>query len=221
LEGMKRLPDESIDLIIVDPPYGILKKEYKFENFEASFPTLWLTEIERTMKEGASLYCFYSQFHIPVIQPLIERHLKLRNVIVWYYPNIAKGYQGLLNGKHCYRKQWQPIFFATKNNPSIRVRTKWKRYASNNYDVIKCAVPQSNFKKDKRFMKMQKPLELVKRLLIASSEEKNIILDPFMGSGTTAVACKQLSRHYIGFEINPEYCEIAKKRLSEVQLELI
>lgn len=64
----------------------------------------------------------------------------------------------------------------------------------------------------------QKPINLMKYLIKKCSDEGNIILDPFMGSGTTAVACKQLNRNFIGFEISPEYCKIAEKRLQQETL---
>lgn len=61
----------------------------------------------------------------------------------------------------------------------------------------------------------QKPLRIMERIIKTSSKEGNIVLDCFMGSGTTAVACKQLNRNFIGFEINPEYVKIANKRLAQ------
>jgi DNA modification methylase len=71
-----------------------------------------------------------------------------------------------------------------------------------------------DFYKEDREHSTQKPLKLIERLIIASSNEGDIILDPFLGSGTTAIACKKLGRKYIGIEVDKKYCEYAKKRLS-------
>lgn len=62
-----------------------------------------------------------------------------------------------------------------------------------------------------------KPLEIIKNLIINSSKENDVVLDAFMGSGTTAVACKELNRHFIGFELNPEFYEIANSRLNKTE----
>lgn len=64
----------------------------------------------------------------------------------------------------------------------------------------------------------EKPVDLIKRFIRVSSQENDIILDPFLGSGTTAVAAKDLNRKYIGYEISKEYCQIAKERLEEIKL---
>ena len=80
------------------------------------------------------------------------------------------------------------------------------------FDVWTIAIPQSNFK-DKKMIPFQKPIKLFERIVRLGSREGDIVLDPFMGSGTTAVACIRLNRHYIGFEINKEYCQIAEQRL--------
>ena len=72
--------------------------------------------------------------------------------------------------------------------------------------------------KETRFHPTQKPVKLFRDIIRDFSEEGDLILDPFMGSGTTAIACKQLNRNFIGFEISKEYCDIARKRLSQANL---
>jgi len=72
----------------------------------------------------------------------------------------------------------------------------------------------------KRYHPTQKPIKLIKRIVKDYSNENDLILDPFLGSGTTAVACKSLKRDFIGIEINPKYVEIANKRLKHVQQEM-
>lgn len=210
---MEQLPNESIDLVITDPPYGIMKKEFAFENFDVDWIRLWLSQLHRVLKPDGAVYSFYSQFHIHIFQPLLMEHFKLHNIIVWHYPNNCGGYAGFLAGKHCYSKRWQPIFFASKGAPRHSVRTKWQRYHTNNYDVITEPVPQRTFRQDRKIHPMQKPINLIKRLILASSEQDELILDPFAGSGTTLVAAKELGRDYIGIEISQEYCDIAQKRI--------
>ena len=88
-----------------------------------------------------------------------------------------------------------------QKRPNIRVPSSWQK-----------------FNTETGLHPTQKPVKLFEYLIKTYSNENNIILDPFMGSGTTAVACKQLQRNFIGFEINPEYCKIAEKRLSQQTL---
>ena len=76
-------------------------------------------------------------------------------------------------------------------------------------------------KREKRVHPTQKPLPLFKWILEKYSQPNDVILDPFLGSGTTAVACLELNRHFIGIELSPEYCEIAKKRIKEIQPQLV
>jgi len=114
-----------------------------------------------------------------------------------------------LNPTGDFAYDYEPIFVIKIGNPKLKIKGK-------HGCILKYTKPQSNFKKDKLIHPTQKPLELVKKIIKISSNESDIILDPFLGSGTTVVACKELGRKYIGIEINPKYCEIARRRIRAI-----
>ena len=90
----------------------------------------------------------------------------------------------------------------------------WKKYSSTSENMIVCRSEQN----DHGLHPTQKPLELMKALIELSTQENQIVIDPFMGSGTTCLACKQLNRKYIGIELNEDYYRAAEKRLKEKDL---
>jgi len=204
LEGMKKLPNESIDLIITDPPYGIAyrKKDEPFmigdtaNCFEYTLP-----EFYRVLNKQGAIYVFTS---FKMLDNWLHRFLmffKMHNLIIWDKQRNS----GLQMGSN-YGFRYEMIFFGSKGLHKLN-------------DYCDDVLDYSKIKK--RNHPTEKPVELIEKFIKMSSKENDIVLDPFLGSGTTAVACKHLSRHYIGYEINPKYCEIAKKRLSQIQLELI
>jgi DNA modification methylase len=121
-----------------------------------------------------------------------EHYLKLR---LWL--NFGKEYEYLRKEYEYLRKEYEDLRFTFNNQKTHH--SVW------NYDI-----------ESKKGHTTPKPLELLKNILLHSSKENSIVLDPFLGSGTTAVACKQLGRNFIGFEISPEYVEIANKRIKEL-----
>ncbi len=194
LEGMKRLPDESIDLVITDPPYGTKtnpRESFMVGEFSNIMP-LVLPELYRLLKSDGAFYCFTSWTVMSDWLLRYQQYFKLQNIIIWN------------KEKHsgCYSSQswqftWEGIFFGIKGKRPI-------------YDYMPDVI-SSNEKGRRRAM--QKPVDIIEKLLKASSQKGDIILDPFIGSGTTALACIQQKRRYIGFEISKEYCKIAKARL--------
>ena len=87
-------------------------------------------------------------------------------------------------------------------------------------DVFMCNSTNIKYRKECGFHPTPKPKELIKSYVKNGSDEGDVVLDAFMGSGTTAVACKETNRRFIGFELNPEYIKIAERRLSQEQLEM-
>ncbi len=217
IEGMKRLPDESVDLVVADPPYGSggrdgsvhLNNSNLYGNRMTSDSLIWMTRqyskilFDKT-KQDSHCYIFSDWRKYKDIQIAFETSgWELRSLIVW---NKGNGMGELWRSCHEF------ILFFAKRKP--RKLTHGACF---------------NVLSDKKFDKgeksqlwpFQKPLSLIRFLIEASSNKENNILDPFIGSGTTAIACVNLDRHYVGFEINKEYCDIANKRLENVQLELI
>jgi len=198
LEGLKRMSDNSVDCIITDPPYGInyLSNHYKngnphkpIENDDKLF--IPIDELWRVLKPNGAIFVFFSHK-----VPLIDKRVK--NTIIWVKNNWTAGdlYSDFGN-------QYECIAFM----PKEQFKLKSKRY-SNIWKFDRVSP-------DKLKHPTQKPTSIIRRMIESSTNENDLILDPFMGSGTTAIACKELNRKYIGFEISPEYCEIANKRLNQ------
>lgn len=199
LEGLRQLPDNSVDLILTDPPYNITRNDwdqFKEEEF-LLFTELWLNECFRISK-GGYLLMFWSQQKLNLIYKLHTKWLEKR-IIIWNMPNAPiSNNDGLIF-------TWQPCILYQKNEKGL---------VNNGAMFISSDVLIHNFSSNERFGHPTiKPLKLIKQLIEKYTIPGNIVLDVFMGSGTTAVACKQLGRQYIGFEKNKEYYELINKRL--------
>ena len=155
-----------------------------------------------------------------------------RNEIIWHYRtgNI---------GKHQFQRKYDTIFFYSNNQrnifnlqevkeyyvqlygPQFKPSFKGRKHGKDNYGEYRISFVDdvwdisAVFTLSKEYVPYpsQKPTKLLKRIIEASSNRNDIVLDPFLGSGTTAVACKELGRRFIGIEINSEYCKVAEERL--------
>ena len=203
LEVMKNIPDKSVDLILTDPPYGVLGKTQKWDDIDIkNFTKQWWDLIKLKLKLDSSVYVFWSQKYLleglQIFQP--------NRVLIWHHPNLAK------LTKKMFLWTYDPILYIKFGKPTFQPSF----VRSENVDVFKFAKPQSNWKgENKRFHPASKPIKLIMNFVKISSNKNDLILDPFLGSGTTAVACKQLKRNFIGIEISPEYCKIANERLRQ------
>ena len=211
LEGMKQIPNKSVDLVITDPPYLIdtvgsglysqKDKQYIKElNFmKDGFSKEILDEICRVMKK-INLYIFCSQKQIIPLLDYFVREKKCNwNIITWHKTNPipACGNKYLTDTEYV-------LFFREKG---VKIygdyQTKFTYYLTplNQKDKIKYNHPTI------------KPLNIIQNFIINSSKEGEIVLDPFMGSGTTAIACMNTNRNYIGFEIDKGYYDIILERI--------
>ncbi|MFH1325586.1 MAG: site-specific DNA-methyltransferase [archaeon] len=201
---LKKIPNNFIDLVVTDPPYGI-----GISSWDHKAPTGWCSEIPRILKENGSLLVFCGkQNRFEVEKALRESGLYFWQELIWIYGN------GGITRKSSYNGHHEPILWFVKDQTKFKFNIKGNLWIDT-WTVIDRARPQRNFKKDKKIHPTQKALEVVKKLIEEHSNPDDIVLDCFMGSGTTAVACKQLGRNFIGFEISPEYCKIANKRLAQ------
>ncbi|MCW7490935.1 DNA-methyltransferase [Leptospira meyeri] len=225
LDLFKNINDESIDLIISDPPYN-LGKNYgnNFDNIShdeyLEFTRKWLTEAKRVLKKNGSIYVFMGVRFISYLYQIMEREigLEFNSWITWHYT------QGMGKTKG-YSPRHDDILFFTKstdfifNLDEVRVPQKYYRQRNNMRganpgDVWQFShVHYSN--PNRQDHPTQKPEGLIERMILASSLSGLTVLDPFSGSGTTARVCQQLDRKFIGFEINPEYIEQTKNRLNQ------
>jgi site-specific DNA-methyltransferase (adenine-specific) len=219
LETMKDIPDKSIDMVLTDPPYELdnhgggttdfaqrkLVKDLHIDFISSSFDMgAVFAEIERVSKT-MNLVMFCSNKQVSKIMGYWESRGYSTTLLVWDKPNpVPFG-----NGKYI-----SSIEFI------VYVRGKNAPYNSIGYEeqlkTFRYGVPSSK----NRLHPTEKPVDMLERLIKIHSNEGGIVLDPFAGSGSTGVACKNLKRNYILIEKEPEYIEIIKKRLQEIQPKL-
>ena len=207
IELLKELPNNCIDLMVTDPPYNSSVAEW--DNKNDAWQVSWLTEAYRVLKDGASLYVFFAPLNMFGIEKFIRENFTLKNIIVWFHPNLYGA--GCSYGKDRYKSTWEVCLYAVKGGKSktnINIQQEcWKKYGCS-FDVMNVAAINKG-----RLHKSQKPLQLIDRFVRLSSVEGDTVLDPFMGSGTTGVACKLLNRNFIGIEQNQDFVNIANKRI--------
>jgi len=199
LKILKELPDNSVDLVLTDPPYGI---NYDNKDLNRQSPENF-GKIENDNGE------------IDYLNLITEFQRISKMVIVFGAINFMQDlpYKGIWI---CWDKRTKIEADKVFGSP---FELAWCNKISG-YDKIYRIMHGGVINADRKELKKrvhptQKPVELMKRIIEDFSKEDDIVLDPFLGSGTTAVACKQLGRNYIGIELSKEYCSIAKKRLEQ------
>jgi len=215
LDVLPLLQEESIDLVITDPPYN-LKQGFQYDDLSPemfeSFHTSWMKEVFRVLKHGRICYITNSQITMWNFKSIIDKvGFNFVQLIIWKYPNtIPSGKKA----RYKWTMSYQPIFMLSKGTPTIDIYGKAFKSNLERTDVWTFTQCQSNFKGDlKKIHPSQKPIDLIKQMIISSSEPGETILDPFLGSGTTMKAARDLNRNCIGIEIDPAYCEIARNRV--------
>lgn len=231
------LPEGFADLLIVDPPYN-LNKDFNGERFRKTSDELyeeyterWLTLALPLLKENASVYVCCDWQSSGAVERVLRKYLNVRNRITWQR---EKGRGSLYNWKN----GMEDIWYATRsksytfNVEAVKVRRRviapyrvngkpkdWEEtssgnfrstYPSNFWDDI--SIPYWSMPENTAHP-TQKPEKLLAKLILASSNEGDTVLDPFAGSGSTMVTAKKLGRHYVGIERNEQYCVWAEKRL--------
>ena len=225
LDILKTLESNSIDVIIADPPYN-LGKDYgnnkdnrTFDDY-LEFTKCWVKESHRVLKNTGTIYVFMGVRFISYLFMILERdyHFIFNSWITWHYT------QGLGKTKGFSPRHDDILMFTKTTNfnfflDNIRVPQKYYRSINN----MKGANPGDVWEfshvhycnSNRQNHPTQKPEGLIERMILSSSKEDDIILDPFAGSGTTLRVCQQLNRNCIGIEINPEYIQIIKERLKD------
>lgn len=208
IQGMKKLPDECVDLIVTDPPYLMdyksnrRVKQEKFDkilNDKDSHELISeaIQEYHRILKNNSAIYIFCSWHHIDFFKQEVEKYFTLKNLIVWNKNNHGSG-----DLKGSYAPKHEFVLFAHKG----RALLQDKRIA----DVIDCPKISSN----KLLHPTEKPIQLLETFILNNSNEGDIVLDGFIGAGSTALAAINTGRNYIGFELDEKYYQIAQNRIS-------
>lgn len=211
LSVLKTLPPDSIDAIVSDPPYGMKYQSSwrtdKFAKIHDDDNLAWvpsfLSEAYRVLKPNTHIYLFCNDYAISDFRRELEAvGFTPKRTLVWVKNNHTSG--DLLGD---YANKTEFIVFAQKGRRLLNGRRdtnvlEFKRISTLTHPT-------------------QKPVDLCAFLISKSSNQGDLVLDPFLGSGTTAVAAKQLGRHFIGIEREPEYVKIAEQRLAGVQKPLL
>jgi site-specific DNA-methyltransferase (adenine-specific)/adenine-specific DNA-methyltransferase len=236
---IKKLPDNSIDLVIADPPYNLNKDFGEWKESEKKLEWLawskeWLNECQRALKPGGSIFVYGIHHHLCWLQcHMYEIGLDYRRQIIWHYENGFSGYTKTLSAHYepllwfskgkgfTYHPIREPYKSADRLKHKITKNGKvWEPNPEGRMagDVWSFPVLAGRrFKGEKVAHPTQKPLSISNRIVRHFSSPKEIILIPFAGSGSECVSAKANGRHFIGFELNPEYIEIANKRLNDVK----
>ena len=211
---MKDIPDKSIDLVVTDPPYKIvqggctnkavrlkgsnqeqLKKGTLFNNNSIKFNE-WIPEVYRVLKNNSHCYIMSNDRNINELLNVCEKvGFKLLNILVWG------------KSKH------SPNRYYLKNCEFIVFLRKGKAKNINNMGTKQLLLIDNVENKNHP---SEKPIKLMEILIKNSSNEQDKVLDPFMGSGSTGVACINTNRNFIGIELDENYFNIAKERINNV-----
>ena len=197
------MPDNSVDSIVTDPPYGIdLQPQRKLtQAIEGDKPqeardlwTKFVPETYRILKDNTASI-FFARWSEVWCKEVLEQYFTVKSCIVWVKNNFGIGYYT--------RPQHEFIWYCHKGKPPLPLK------------------PQSDVWMEPKVLKpihsCEKPIGLIERAIGFTSPENSIILDPFLGSGTTAIAAHNTGRKFIGIEKEPKYVEIARQRLEQAQ----
>ena len=237
LQGLQRIPDGSVDLLLADPPYG-LGKDYGNDSDKLDTAAYlrwteeWIDAALPKLKPNGSLYIFLTWRFSPEIFVMLKQRMTMINEIIWdrRVPSMGGGTRRFSSvhdtiGFFARAKDYHfdldairiPYDAVTKKarSRSIFVGAKWLELGYNPKDVWSVSRLHREHR-ERADHPTQKPLEIVERMIKASCPPDGVVLDPFMGSGTTAVAARRCGRNFVGFELNPEYCALIERRLAQL-----
>ena len=239
IDALNSLPDNSVDVIFADPPYNLqLQQDLwrpdmskvdavdaewdQFDSFESydKFTRLWLSACKRLLKDDATLWVigtYHNIFRIGAI--LQELGFWILNDIVWIKLNPMPNFRGVR-----FTNAHETLIWASKSqnakykfnyrslkafNDELQMRSDW---------ALPICTGSERIKEDgKKAHPTQKPEALLYRVILATTQPGDIILDPFFGTGTTGSVAKRLHRHYVGIEQDPSYINLAQKRIDSVE----
>lgn len=245
IEWLKSLSSKTVDLVFADPPYNIKKADWdKFESQEKyiDWSMQWISEASRVLKTTGTLYiCGFSEILADLKHPSMK-YFKGCKWIVWYYKNKAnlgkdwgRSHESMLHlrkskeftmniddvripyGKHTLKYPFHPQAETSQYGNGGKRKDIWTPHPQGAKPKDILEVPTTcNGMGEKTPHPTQKPEELLRKLVMASSSPNDLIIDPFSGSGTTLVVAEQLGRKWLGCDLSHQYNEWAIERLESV-----
>ncbi len=236
-EAAAFLPSSFVDLLFLDPPYNLTKK-FNRETFRASshdeyaeWMDSWLSRLVKVLKPDASIYICGDWRSSSAVQQVAEKYFIIRNRITW---EREKGRGAKANWKNASEDIWFCTMSETFtfNLDAVKLKRKviapytengrpkdWKRTGAGDFRLTHpsnvwtdLTVPFWSMAENTEHP-TQKPEKLLAKIILASTNKGDIVLDPFLGSGTTSVVAKKLGRKYVGIEIDEKFASISEKRL--------
>ena len=240
IEEMARLPERSVDLVFADPPYnlqlageltrpdqsrvdGVDDDWDRFEGFAAydAFTRDWLAAARRVLKDDGSIWVIGSYHNIFRVGTVLQDlGFWILNDVIWRKSNPMPNFRG-----RRFTNAHETLIWAAKHqetsytfnyaamkalNDDLQMRSDWLIPLCTGAERLKDAA-------GRKAHSTQKPEALLHRIVLAASKPGDLVLDPFLGSGTTAAVAKRLRRRYLGIERNPDYADLARRRLAKVQ----
>jgi len=239
LEELKKIPSETFNLVFADPPYNLqLKRELtrpdrskvnpvndkwdQFKSFQKydEFTYSWLSECKRILKKDGAIWVIGSYHNIFRVGTIIQNlGFWILNDVIWNKRNPMPNFRG-----RRFTNAHETLIWASKSekskytfnyqslkclNDDLQMRSNW--------NLPICSGKERLRKNGKKIHSTQKPESLLHRILLASTNKNDLVLDPFLGSGTTAVVAKKLGRNYFGIEKEISYVEAADQRLKLIK----
>ena len=239
LEILKKIPDKTFDLVFADPPYNLqLKSELnrpdrskvsavndkwdQFENFKKydDFTYEWLSECKRILKKDGAIWVIGSYHNIFRVGTAIQNlGFWILNDVIWNKNNPMPNFRGTR-----FTNAHETLIWASKSekskytfnyqslkclNDDLQMRSDWTLPICNGKERLK--------KNGKKIHSTQKPEALLHRIILATTNKDDIIFDPFLGTGTTAVVAKKLGRNYYGIEKDKKYFKAAQDRINKAR----
>lgn len=216
IEFMKRMNDESVDMIATDPPYkvtargnagnsgGMMQKKLSMQGkiFKHNDikPVEYIPEFYRILKDGSHCYIMTNHVNLQeILNVATDCGFKFIKSLVWNKGNKIMG--------QYYMSQFEYILFFRKGKGK-------KINKCGTADILNIPNKKTKGEDGKNIHDTEKPVELMKVLIENSTQENEVVLDPFVGVGSTALACKELNRNFIGFELDENYYSIAHNRIN-------
>lgn len=193
----------KIDCLLTDPPYGMkfqsnhrkIKYEYILNDDNLNWVNNYVEKINLVVKNDTGHFLFCSYHYIDIFKQALEKHFKIKNILVWEKNNTG---MGDLKGNFAPKIEF--IIYFTKGRKILNGRRdpnifKFNRTNNKNHST-------------------EKPVDLLKFLISKTTNENDLVLDTFMGSGSTGVACKESNRNFIGIELDKTYFDTSNKRIN-------